>query len=102
MFQRKVDEIYKDLPNLFGIADNILVVQYDVDGKDHDDTLKSVLQRGRLVDLKLNKDKCYFRCTSVPCFGEAWHETWPAKTQSTNGGAFLKNKKGTPSIPWNN
>ena len=39
MFQRKIDEIFKDLPNVFGIADDILVVRYDIDGKDHDDTL---------------------------------------------------------------
>ena len=43
MFQRKRDEIFKDLPNVFGIAGDILVVGYDVDGKDHDDTLQRVL-----------------------------------------------------------
>ena len=35
MFQRKIDEMLKDLPNVFGIADDILVVGYDADGKDH-------------------------------------------------------------------
>ena len=35
----KNDKILKDLPNLFGIADDILVVGYDVDGKDHEDTI---------------------------------------------------------------
>ena len=40
IFQRKMDEIVKDLPNVFGIADGILVVGYDVDGKDHDNTLQ--------------------------------------------------------------
>ena len=39
MFQRKIDEIFKDWPNVFGNADDILVVGYDSDGKDHDDTL---------------------------------------------------------------
>ena len=39
MCQRKIGEIFKDLPSVFGIADDILVVGYDVDGKDHDDTL---------------------------------------------------------------
>ena len=33
MFQRKVDEIFKDLPNVFGIANSIFVVGYDTDGK---------------------------------------------------------------------
>ena len=31
-------KIFKNLPNVFDIADDILVVRYDVDGKDHDDT----------------------------------------------------------------
>ena len=39
MFQRKVDKIFKNLSNVFGIADDILVIGYDIDGKDHDDTL---------------------------------------------------------------
>ena len=70
MFQREIDEIFKDLPKVFGIADDILVAEYDVDGKDHDDTLQRVLQMCRQVNLKLNKDKFYFRCTSVPFGGE--------------------------------
>ena len=37
MFQRKIDEIFKGLPNVFGIADDILVVGYDIDGKDLDE-----------------------------------------------------------------
>ena len=35
MFQRKIDEIFKDLPNVFGIVDDILVVGYEADGKVH-------------------------------------------------------------------
>ena len=30
MLQRKIDEIFKDLPNVFGISDDILVVGYDI------------------------------------------------------------------------
>ena len=40
MFQCKIDEIFKELPNLFGIADDILIVGYDADGKDYDRLLK--------------------------------------------------------------
>ena len=43
MSQRKVDKIFKNLPNAFGITDDILVVAYDSDSKDHDDTLQWVL-----------------------------------------------------------
>ena len=70
MFQKKIDEIFKDLANVFSIADDLLVVGYEADGKDHDDTVHRVLKRCRQVNLKLNKDKCHFRCTSVPFFGE--------------------------------
>ena len=58
------------MPNVFGITDDILVVGYEGDGSDHEDTVQKVLQRSRKVNLKLNKDKCHFRCTSVPFFGE--------------------------------
>ena len=38
MFQSEIDEIFKGLPNIFGIADDILIEGYDVDGIDHDKT----------------------------------------------------------------
>ena len=70
MFQREIDKIFQDLPKVFCIVDDILVIEYEADGKDHDETLQRVLQVCREVDLKLNRDKCHFRCTSVPFFGE--------------------------------
>ena len=70
MFQSKIDEISNDMPNVFGFADDILVEGYEDDCRDHDDTIQKVLQRCRKVNLKLNKDKCHFRCTSVQFFGE--------------------------------
>ena len=70
MFQRKIDKIFKDLPVVFGIGDDILVVGYDRDGKDHDETLQRVLQTYRQVNLKLNEDKCYFRCVEALIFVE--------------------------------
>ena len=63
MFQHTVDEIVKDVPNVFGIVDDILVVGYNSDDKDHDEILRQVLQVCKHVNLKLNKDKCNFRCT---------------------------------------
>ena len=36
MFQQKFGEIFKGLPNIFSIADDILIVGYEADGKDHD------------------------------------------------------------------
>ena len=65
-FQRKIDKMFKELPNVFSIADDILVAGYEAYGKDPD---KMVQQIFRQLNLKLNKDKCHFRCTSVPFLG---------------------------------
>ena len=61
MFQRKIDEIFKDLPNVSCIADDILVVYCNRDSKDHEVTPQRVLKEGRQVNIKLNKDKYHFR-----------------------------------------
>ena len=61
LFQHMIDEIFKDLPNVIGIGDDILVAGYNSDGKDNDETLWWVIQTCRDVNLKLNKDKCHFR-----------------------------------------
>ena len=39
-FQDKIDENFKELPNVFGIADDILIVVYVADGKYHDIMLR--------------------------------------------------------------
>ena len=70
MFQHKIDEIFNDMPNVFGIADNILVIGYDKDGTDNNEAVYNVLRWCQDVNLKLNKDKRHFRCTSIPFFGE--------------------------------
>ena len=70
MFQCKIDEIFSDMPNVFGIADEILVIGYNENGADHDVAVHKVLQQCEEVNLKLNKEKCHFRCTSIPFFGE--------------------------------
>ena len=69
-FQQKIDEIFNDMPNEFGIADDILVIRYDKDGADHDAAVYNVLRQFHDVNLKLNKEKCHFRCTAIPFFGE--------------------------------
>ena len=44
MFQHKIDKIFNDIPNVFGITDNILVIGYDKDGTDHDEAVYNVLR----------------------------------------------------------
>ena len=56
MFQCKRDEIFSDMPNVFGIVDDILVIGYDNNGADHDAVVHKVLQICGEVNLKLNKE----------------------------------------------
>ena len=70
MFQCKIDKIFSDMMNVFGITDDILVIGYEDNGADHDTAVHKVLWRCKEVNLKLNKEKCHFRCTSIPFFGE--------------------------------
>ena len=70
MSQCKIDKIFSDMPNIFGIIDDILDIGYEKSGTDHDAVIHKVLGRCKEVNLKLNKEKCHFRCTSIPFFGE--------------------------------
>ena len=49
MFQHKIDEIFNDTLNIFGIADNILVIGYNKDGADHNAAVHKVLRQCREV-----------------------------------------------------
>ena len=39
----RIDETFKDIPNVFGNADDILVAGYEADGKHHDEIGQRVL-----------------------------------------------------------
>ena len=56
MFQQKIDEIIKDLSNVFGIGNNTLIVGYNADSRDHEKTLKWVMQICQWENLKLNEN----------------------------------------------
>ena len=70
MHQQKLDEIFKDQLNVFGIADNMLIVGHDANNRDHDRALRWVLQICQKENLKLNKNKCYFWCIQ----GQSWQD----------------------------
>ena len=44
MFQQIFDEIFRDLPDVFGIAADILILVCDTGGRDHDRTLRHIMQ----------------------------------------------------------
>ena len=58
------------MPNVFGIADDILIAGFDEQDKDYIETLEKVVWVCRQANLKFNKGKCPFRCTSIPFFGK--------------------------------
>ena len=97
MFQCKIDKIFNDMPNVFGIADDILVIGYDKDGTDHDKAVYKVLKWCQDVTLKLNKQKCHFRCMSIPFFGEVVPrqgvQPHPQKVRALTKMPVPKNKK---------
>ena len=45
MFQYKINKIFNDIPNVFGITDDILVIGYDEDGTDHDEAVYNMLRQ---------------------------------------------------------
>ena len=57
MFQCKIDKICNDMLNLFGIADDILVIGYNKDRTDHNKAVYNVLRWCQNVNLRLNKAK---------------------------------------------
>ena len=85
------------MPNVFGIADNILVIGYDKNRADHNEAVYSVLRKCQDVNLKLNKEKCHFRCTSVLFFGEVvlreGIQPDPQKVRALTNMPVPKNKK---------
>ena len=48
----------------------ISIVGCDADERDHDRTLRQVMQICHHENVKLNKNKCHFRCIKILFFGE--------------------------------
>ena len=61
MFQSKIDKLFSDMPNVFGIADDILIAGFDSHSRHHEVNVEQILQRCRQANLKLNKEKCLLR-----------------------------------------
>ena len=65
IYQCKVDEIFQDIPQCVGIADDIVIFRYG--DSDHDATLYSVLEPMMLACF--NPDKCFFKQDSISFYG---------------------------------
>ena len=72
VFQRKLDTIINKVPQVTGIADDLMIVGYEEDGSDHDKALTELLETCRKNNLKLNYDKIQYKAQSVEFFGETY------------------------------
>ena len=68
IIKKKIGQLFNDIPNVFGIADDILFAGFDADGRDHDASLQQMLWSCRQASLKMTKEKCLFRWTRIPFF----------------------------------
>jgi len=95
MFQKKIDETYHDMNFVTGIADDLVIMGYD--DEDHDRNMKQFLDRTREKGIKLNPEKCIFKCTKIPFFGmvtgENGLEPDPKKVQAILDMKRPENKK---------
>ena len=65
VYQFKIDEIFEDVSQCVGIADDTVIFGYN----DHDQTLYTVLDRACKVGMKFNPDKCTFKRDSISFCG---------------------------------
>ena len=102
MFQCKIDKIFNDMPNVFGIADNILVIGDEKDGADHDEAVYTVLRQYQDVNLKLKKKQVSFQVYINTILWQSSVKgrcpTRSAKSQSTGQNACVKEQKGAASL----
>ena len=56
------------------IADDIIIFGFRDDGKDHDVTVRQVLDKAKAVGMRFNPSKCQFRKTSVKFLALYCHE----------------------------
>ena len=61
VFQRKLDTIFGNLPQVACIADDIIVVGYKDDHSDHDEPFSKLLHTTRINNVKLNYDKLQYK-----------------------------------------
>lgn len=75
-FQQKLDQNLQGLPDIYRIADDLLITgQGDTNEevyKDHDANLVRLLQRCRERNIRLNKAKFDFKCLQETFIGHLW------------------------------
>ena len=65
----KVDGCLESIDQCVAKADDIIIFGYDVDGRDHDKTVRKVMIKAKEVGMCFNPNKCQFKKTQVKFFG---------------------------------
>ncbi len=72
IFQRKLDEVYNGIPNVMGIADDILVCGSTE--QEHDHAFIEMLKATRAHNVSLNSEKLQFKQSKIDFFGHTLTE----------------------------
>lgn len=67
VFQKRNTEVFGDIPNAHVVFDDLIIAASNE--KEHDDTLRQVLERARNYNLRFNKDKIQFKVSQVRYLG---------------------------------
>ena len=103
IFQRKLDEVYKGIPNVTGIADDIIIAGSTQ--QEHDEAFMTMLEAARKNSVGLNSTKLQLKQKSVSFFGHTiTAEGIPAIRRQTGGNKEHSNsnqRKGPTHHTWN-
>ena len=69
VYQYKVDGHLEDIKQCIAIADDIIIFGLNVDGTDHDSTVRQVMAKAKELGMRFNPTKCQFKKTEVKFFG---------------------------------
>ena len=72
VFQRKLDTIFGNLPQVACITDDIMVVSYNENHSAHDEAFSKFLHTAEKNNIKLNYEKLQYKKTQVDFFGETY------------------------------
>ena len=72
VFQRKLDQCFGHLQNVIVIADDIMVIGKQLNHKDHDLALTTLLNTTRKCNVHLNYEKLQYKQKEVKFFGETY------------------------------
>ena len=84
VYQYKVDSHLESIKNCMAIADDIIIFGFRDDGKDHDSTVRQVLDKAKAVGMRFNPSKCQFKKTSVNFFRPSLIAKWSVTRSCKN------------------